>query len=166
MPKTPEVITVQRLISRATVEKLFSSNELQLLPLHAEMYIKPQPDFFHCVFVFSVRRLNPGTLKIRVISTVVSRIQRYTVKMLRDRAPEIQERDMWAEVFYAHFIAEDNLNLDKLNTGHIPGLMSKFTRWFMDNGAGDRREPPEFIIHDPDFEVQPPALKVGPVLVQ
>ena len=160
---TPKFITVRRMISRETIEKLHTEDEIfNSVHLSSQLGVKPQAQWFFCVFVFSVARESPSTLRIRVLSTTVIRTHKYMINaVVLHVAPEItlkEEHGLWVDVIRAHFKAEDRLTLHKMHQKE----MSNYTRHFMDNGAADA-EPLEFVISDWDYDSE---KKLGPVLVQ
>jgi hypothetical protein len=164
MLPTPKIITVRRVISRETIERLYTEDEIsKLIYLGAQFGVKPEANWFFCVFVFSVARESPSMLRITTVSTTVTRTHKYTITPgLLQLAPEItpkEEHSIWVDVLRAHFRAEDRLLHRKMNTQEI----SEYTRYFMDNGAAEG-EPLEFVIRDLDYDLG--KEKPGPFLVQ
>ena len=165
MIQTPKIITARRVISRETIEKLYTQEELSAGRMHLSPWfnVKPKAEWFFLVFVFSVARESPATLRITVLSTTAIRIHKYTLSPgLLQAAPEItidEAASLWVDLVKAHFEADERLALQKISGRE----MSKYTRWFKDNGAGDLTPPLEFVVNDLDYD---PGQKLGPVLVQ
>jgi hypothetical protein len=162
MAKTPKYITVRRVLSRATVERIFTPEEIsQLIPLSTAFKSKPIADWFFCVFVFSVTREAPDSLRLTTVSTTIERIHKHSITPgLLDIAPEIEaeENPNWVQVIRAHYKAEHDLIRRKVNSQE----MSEFTRAFMDCGAAEAEQPLEFVIYDADNKEEKP----GPTLVK
>src|SRR6476661_5178020 len=115
---TPKYITIRRVISREMIEKLYAADELsKSMFLSSRFEVKPGSQWFFCVFVFSVARESPSTLRITVVSTTVARTHKYTITPgLLDIAPEITEdQTILVSAFKAHCEAEDRLLHLKIN---------------------------------------------------
>jgi hypothetical protein len=101
--------------------------------------------------------------RLTTISTTITRIHKYTIRpALLHIAPEIkveEEQSVWVDVIRAHFEAEDRLTYRKMGGQE----MSKYTRWFTDNGAADRTSL-QFVIRDLDYD--PDSEKPRLFLVQ
>jgi hypothetical protein len=123
--------------------------------LHAERDVKPFSDHFLAIFVFEAQSQDDDTLLLRVVSTSVLGIQRYTTRRLQNQRVEIILRphahELFAQTLRAHFLAQEQLLQERLSYVALPVTR----RWTNDfpNGAGDLAEPPEFVISDPDLKV-------------
>jgi hypothetical protein len=165
VPTTPKIITVRRVISRETIEKLYTKDEIsRLWLLSAQFNLKPEAQWFFCVFVFSVTRVSPSALKITAISTTFIRTHKYTINpAVLQIAPEItlkDEHSIWVDIIRAHVEAEDRLVHSKMNRQGMSG----YTRFFMDNGAAEG-EPLSFVVRDLDYDPNP-KQKPGLFLVK
>jgi hypothetical protein len=151
-------ITLRTVITLEQLCVLLSESEFRHnTSLHAKadsrLNGKPMSDHFFAVFVFDAVSKNDGSLVLRVISTTVVGIQRYTTKRLGYQGIFPQEKAMplVMDTLRAHFRAEEEDLRDRLKVAFIGGR--SLLRWTKDfvNGAGDLADPPEFIIKDPDL---------------
>ena len=146
-------LTLRSIFDRATVLGLLDERELaHNLALTAAREVKPFNDHYLAIFVFSAESLDDGTRALRVISTTVVGIQRYTTTRLRYQGiyPAHAVGDnLLMETLRAHYHAQQEDTMERIQSvgGALP---LRWTRNFP-NGAGDLASPPEFIIADPDL---------------
>lgn len=142
------------------------------LHLQAARDVKPFSDHYLAVFVFSAEPLDDGTRVLRIISTTVVGIQRYTTTRLLYQgiypahSPEGEEDSLLMDTLRAHFRAQQEDTMERMQS--IGSTFAPpWTRNFP-NGAGDLASPPEFIIADPDlvqleklFSIPDPRSEAG-----
>lgn len=147
-------LTLRAVFDAETVLGLLDEPEFSHnVPLQAAREVKPTSDAYLAIFVFSAEPLDDGTRVLRVISTTVLGIQRYTVTRLRYQGVypvRADEDSLLLDTLRAHYRAQQEDTMERLQSvgGTLP------LRWTKDfpNGAGDLANPPEFIIADPDLE--------------
>jgi hypothetical protein len=149
-----KIITFRGIFERADVLRLLDEPEfIHNLNLQAERDVKPFNAHFLAIFVFAAESQCDDTLLLRVLSTSVFGIQRYTTKRLQNQRVDLirkpDEHEIFARTLRAHYLAQEQLLHERL--GYM-GL-SVTRRWTNDypNGAGDLPSPPEFVISDPDL---------------
>ncbi|SRR6266545_3747980 len=150
-------LTLRAVFEAATVLGLLDERDFaHNLRLQAARDVKPFSDHYLAVFVFSAEPLDDGTRVLRIISTTVVGIQRYTTTRLLYQgvypahAPEGEEDDgLLMDTLRAHFRAQQEDTMERLQSMGST-LAPPWTRNFP-NGAGDLASPPEFIIADPDL---------------
>jgi hypothetical protein len=96
--------------------------------------------------------LGDGGVALRIVSTTVLGIQRYTTTRLRYQGVHITKtpgEGLLIETLRAHYRAQQEDTMERLmSVGGAPPL--RWTKSFP-NGAGDLASPPEFMIADPDL---------------
>lgn len=121
--------------------------------LQAAREVKPLSDHYLAVFVFSAEPLDDGTRALRIISTTVFGIQRYTTTRLRYQGvypAQAAADSLLMDTLRGHYRAQQEDTMERFQSvGNA--LPLRWTRNFP-NGAGDLADPPEFIIADPDLE--------------
>ena len=148
------ILTLRTIFEAGTVlglleEPGFAHN----VALQAAREVKPTSDHYLAVFVFSAEPLDDGTRVLRIISTTVLGVQRYTTTRLRYQSvypAEAAGDSLLMETLRAHFRAQQEDTMERFQSVGS-ALPLRWTRRFP-NGAGDLAEPPEFIIADPDLE--------------
>ena len=121
--------------------------------LQAARDVKPTSDAYLAIFVFSAEPLDDGTRALRVISTTVLGIQRYTVTRLRYQGvyPAHADGDsLLMDTLRAHYRAQQEDTMERFQS--VGGALPLHWTKSFPNGAGDLADPPEFIIADPDLE--------------
>jgi hypothetical protein len=117
---------------------------------------KPTREHYLAVFVFSAESQNDGSLRLRVTSTTLLGIQRYTTARLRGQGvyvmEKLHEHGLFSETLRAHFRAEQKLLLERMESVGLHGMHLSWFKKHFANEAGDLSSPPEFVIADPDFE--------------
>ena len=148
------ILTLRAIFESETVVGLLDEPEFaHNLALQAARDVKPASDHYLAVFVFSAEPLNDGTRALRVISTTVLGVQRYTTTRLRYQGVYPAQADgesLLMDTLRAHYRAQQQDTMERLGSigSAVPPL------WVRDfpNGAGDLVDTPEFIIADPDLE--------------
>lgn len=117
---------------------------------------KPALEHYLAVFVFSAESQTDGSLRLRVTSTTVLGIQRYTTARLFLQGvylmEKLHEHHLFSETLRAHFRAEQKLLHERMESVGLYGMHLDWFKKHFPNGAGDLSSPPEFVIADPDFE--------------
>lgn len=117
---------------------------------------KPANDYFFAVLVFTAESQDDGSLLLRVISTTVVGIQRFTTSRLRLQGVYVvakpHELDLISEALRAHFRAQQEDTNERLASIGPRGMPLGWFKRHFPNGAGDLSSPPEFVISDPEFE--------------
>ncbi len=147
-------LTLRTVFEAETVLGLLEEPEFaHNVALLAARDVKPTSDAYLAIFVFSAEPLDDGTRALRIISTTVLGVQRYTVTRLRYQGvypARADEDSLLMDTLRAHYRAQQEDTMERLLSvgGALP------LRWTKDfpNGAGDLADPPEFIIADPDLE--------------
>jgi len=146
-------LTVRTVFERATVLGLLQEREFQAnQELSAEASVKPLSDAFLAVFTLQAEATDDGMLRLRIVSTTVLGIQRYSIKRLQWQHVNVHpgEDGLVMDLLRAHFRhRERKLNEALATIGHPD--VRRWTEKFS-NGAGDLEDPPEFLISDPDLE--------------
>jgi hypothetical protein len=147
-------LTLRAVFEAQTVLGLLNEPEFaHNLTLQAARDVKPTSDHYLAIFVFSTEPLDDGTRVLRVISTTVLGIQRYTTTRLRYQGvypAHIDGESLLVDTLRAHYRARQQDTMERLKS-----IGSAFPPpWIRDfpNGAGDLPDPPEFIIADPDLD--------------
>ena len=166
-------LTLRAVFEAGTVLGLLDEPDfVHNLHLQAARDVKPTSDHYLAVFVFSAEPLDDGTRVLRIISTTVVGIQRYTTTRLRYQgiypahAADGEEDSLLMDTLRAHFRAQQEDTTERLQS--IGSTFAPpWTRNFP-NGAGDLASPPEFIIADPDlvqleklFSIPDPRSEAG-----
>jgi len=148
------ILTLRAIFEAETVLSLLDEPEFaHNLSLQAARDVKPISDHYLAVFVFSAEALDDGTRALRVVSTTVLGIQRYTTTRLRYQGvyPAFADGEsLLMDTLRAHYRAQQQDTIERLGSigsGFPPPWIRNFP-----NGAGDLADPPEFIIADPDLE--------------
>lgn len=146
-------LTIRAVFERATVLSLLDGPEFaDNYALQAERDIKPASDHYLAVFVFAAEPLGDGGVALRIISTTVLGIQRYTTTRLKYQGVHIANppgEGLLMETLRAHYRAHQEDTLERfMSVGEA--LPLRWTKSFP-NGAGDLANPPEFVITDPDL---------------
>ena len=146
-------LTLRAIFEEATVLSLLAEPEFAgNYTLLAARDVKPTSDHFLAVFVFSAEPMEDGSRVLRIVSTTVVGIQRYTTTRLRYQGVHIANPagdSLLMETLRAHYRAQQEDTLERfMSVGG--GLPLRWTKKFP-NGAGDLASPPEFIIADPDL---------------
>jgi hypothetical protein len=146
-------LTLRTIFEEATVLSLLAEPEFAgNYALLAARDVKPTSDHFFAVFVFSAEPLEDASRALRIVSTTVVGIQRYTTTRLRYQGVHIASPagdSLLMETLRAHYRAQQEDTLERFMSvgGALP---LRWTKSFP-NGAGDLASPPEFIIADPDL---------------
>ena len=145
--------TLRSIFEKSTVLSLLAEPEFAAnCALQAARDVKPESDHYLAIFVFSGESLSDGSLALRIVSTTVLGIQRYTTTRLQYQGVHISNPDgegLLMETLRAHYRAQQEDTLEKfLSVGSV--LPLRWTKSFP-NGAGDLTSPPEIIIADPDL---------------
>jgi hypothetical protein len=146
-------LTFRTVFARPTVigllqERGFRDSQV----LAAEESVKPFNDAYLAVFTLQAEATEDGMLKLRIASTTVLGIQRYSINRLRwQRVHEHSGGDgLMMDLLRAHYMYQDRrLNETFATIGR--GGLRRWTEMFS-NGAGDLEDPPEFSIDDPDLD--------------
>jgi hypothetical protein len=146
-------LTIRTIFERATVLSLLDEPEFAYnYALQAERDIKPASGHYLAVFVFAAEPLGDGGVALRIVSTTVLGIQRYTTTRLKYQSVHITNppsEGLLMETLRAHFRAHQEDTLERfMSVGS--GIQLRWTKSFP-NGAGDLASPPEFVIADPDL---------------
>jgi hypothetical protein len=146
-------LTIRAVFERATVLSLLDGPELaDNYALQAERDIKPASDHYLAVFVFAAEPLGDGGMALRIVSTTVLGIQRYTTTRLKYQGVHITNpprEGLLMETLRAHFRAHQEDTLERfMSVGS--GIPLRWTKSFP-NGAGDLASQSEFVIADPDL---------------
>jgi hypothetical protein len=123
------------------------------IALQAEREVRPTSDHYLAVFVFSAEPLDDGTRALRILSTTVLGIQRYTTTRLRYQGvypAQTAGDSLLMETLRAHYRAEQEDTMERFQSVGS-ALPLRWTKGFP-NGAGDLSDPPEFVIADPDLK--------------
>ena len=145
-------ITLRTIFDRDAILRLAEEPEfVHNISLQAKLTNDPSHDHFLAVFVFEVISQGDGTLLLRVVSTTVTGIQRYTTKRLIFQgiymADASDTQQIPFETLRAHFREQEQDVRERINASSGPGLPWKKA---FPNGAGDSVSPMEFVIDDPD----------------
>lgn len=146
-------LTLRTIFGQATVLSLLAEPEFAgNWALKAERDVKPTSDHYLAIFVFAGEPLGNGSMALRIVSTTVLGIQRYTTTRLSYQGVHIsapEGEDLLMETLRAHYRAQQVDTLERL--GSIGSALP--LRWTMSfpNGAGDLANQPEIIIADPDL---------------
>ena len=146
-------LTVHTIFEAATILSLLAEPEFAgNYDLLAARDVKPRSDHFLAVFVFSAEPLEDGSRVLRIVSTTVAGIQRYTTTRLQYQGFHIVNPagdSLLMDTLRAHYRARQEDTLERLMSlgGTLP---LRWTKKFP-NGAGDLACPPEFVIADPDL---------------
>jgi hypothetical protein len=146
-------LTLRAVFDQTTVLGLLTEREFaDNWALKAARDVKPTSDHYLAVFVFSAEPLEDGSRALRVISTTVVGIQRYTTTRLRYQGIYIAQASgdsLLMDTLRAHYRAQQEDTMERFQSV-ASGLPPRWIRGFP-NGAGDLTDPPEFIITDPDL---------------
>jgi hypothetical protein len=148
------ILTLRTSFEAETVLGLLNEPEFaHNLSLRAARDVKPTSDHYLAVFVFSAEPLDDGTRVLRVLSTTVLGIQRYTTPRLRYQGvytAQLDGESLLMGALRAHYRAQQQDTIERMRSigSAIPPA---WIRYFP-NGAGDLEDPPEFIITDPDLD--------------
>jgi hypothetical protein len=146
-------LTLRTVFERATVLSLRLEREFRdSQDLLAEESVQPFNDAYLAIFTLQAEATDEGMLKLRIVSTTVLGIQRYTIKRL-----------LWQNVYMSPGGDGLMMNLLRAHYRHRHRKMTEafamlggpdLRRWTekFSNGAGDLDDPPEFLINDPDLE--------------
>jgi hypothetical protein len=146
-------LTLRTIIEEATVLSLLAEPEFAgNYALLAARDVKPTSGHFFAVFVFSAEPLEDASRVLRIVSTTVVGIQRYTTTRLRFQGVHIASpagEGLLMETLRAHYRAQQEDTMERfMSVGSAIPL--RWTKNFP-NGAGDLASPPEFVITDPDL---------------
>ncbi len=146
-------LTIRAVFERATVLSLLVEAEFtDNYALQAERDIQPTIDHYLAVFVFAAEPLGDGGVALRIVSTTVLGIQRYTTTRLKYHGVHIANppsEGLLMETLRAHYRAHQEDTLERfMSVGS--GMPPRWTKRFP-NGAGDLASQPEFVIADPDL---------------
>lgn len=162
-------LTLRTLFEPGTVLGLLDEPEFaHNIVLRASRDVKPTNDAYLAIFVFNAEPLDDGTRALRVISTTVLGIQRYTVTRFRYQGvyTAAAEDNLLMDTLRAHYRAQQEDTMERVQS--VGGALPLHWTKSFPNGAGDLADPPEFIIADPDleqleklFSVPDPRLETG-----
>ena len=146
-------LTLRTIFEEATVLSLLAEPEFAgNYVLLAARDVKPTSDHYLAVFVFSAEPLDDGSRVLRIVSTTVVGIQRYTTTRLQYQGIYLAKPagdSLLMETLRAHYRAQQEDTLERsMSVGSA--LPLRWTKNFP-NGAGDLASPPEFIMADPDL---------------
>lgn len=148
------ILTLRIVFEAETVLGLLDEPEFALnIALQAARDVKPTSDAYLAIFVFGAEPLDDRTRALRIISTTVLGIQRYTVTRLRYQGVYLARADqdiLLMDTLRAHYRAQQEDTMERFQSVGSP-LPLHWTKSFP-NGAGDLADPPKFIIADPDLE--------------
>jgi len=146
-------LTIRAVFERAAILSLLAEADFaDNYALQAERDIKPTSDHYLAVFVFEAEPLGDGAMALRIVSTTVLGIQRYTTTRLKYQGVHIANppsEGLLMETLRAHYRAHQEDTLERfMSVGS--GMPLRWTKSFP-NGAGDLASPPEFVIADPEL---------------
>ena len=149
-------LTIRTIFERASILRLLEEPEFDIITLQGIAKDKLKCDHYFSVFVFSVQSGEDGNLLLRVTSTTVVGIQRYTTKRISDQGvyviSALDENSLITETLRAHFRAWRKLMQERVDAIPLgPQVPLHWNKQF-ENGAGDLDSPPEFVISDPELE--------------
>ena len=146
-------LTFRTVFEKATVLSLLAEPEFAgNWALQAERDVKPTSDHYLAIFVFAGEPLGDGSMALRIVSTTVLGIQRYTTARLSYQGVHISTpdgEDLLMKTLRAHYRAQQEDTLERFNSIGST-LPIRWTRSFP-NGAGDLANQPEIIVADPDL---------------
>jgi hypothetical protein len=146
-------LTLRTIFEESTVLSLLAEPEFAgNYALQAARDVKPTADHYLAIFVFEAEPLADGSMALRIVSTTVVGIQRYTTTRLQYQGVHISKPDgegLLMETLRAHYRAQQEDTLERF-TSVGSALPLRWTKSFP-NGAGDLTSPPEIIIADPDL---------------
>jgi hypothetical protein len=146
-------LTLRTIFEGSTVLSLLAEPEFAgNYALQAARDVKPTSDHFLAIFVFAGEPMGDGSMALRIVSTTVVGIQRYTTTRLQYQGVHISKPDgegLLMETLRAHYRAQQEDTLERFATIGS-ALPLRWTKSFP-NGAGDLTSPPEIIIADPDL---------------
>lgn len=150
-----QTLTFRAILERATVLHLLREAEFEgNLALQSARDVGPASDHYFIVFVYSAEPHEDGSLLLRVVSTTVLGIQRYTTTRLRYQGvyaiPERHMNTLLWETLRAHYRANQDDTLERVTAATI-GVRLPWSKNFW-NGAGELASSPEFLVADPDLE--------------
>jgi hypothetical protein len=149
-------VTLRTVFERASILELLEDPEFEHnVPYSIDRDNALKSDHYFVVFVFIAESQKDGHLLLRVASTTVVGIQRYTTTRLRYQGVYVtstpNESSLLAETLRAHFRADQEFFAKCVEAAapFAPPLP-----WYKDfrNGAGDLSSPPEFAMSDPELE--------------
>jgi len=150
---TTKYLTLRTIFERATVLGLRQEREFRdSQDLLAEESVQPFNDAYLAVFTLQAEATGDGMLKLRIVSTTVLGIQRYSIKRLLWQRVYVSPAGdgLLTDLLRAHYRHRHHKLIDAFARLGGPDLR-RWTEKFS-NGAGDLDDPPEFLINDPDLD--------------
>ena len=150
-------LTLRTIFERATILRLLEEPEFEHnLALSVVRDGDIKNDHYFAVFVFTVEPHEDGCLLLRVASTTVVGIQRYTTKRLYLQGVDVtskpNESGLLTETLRAHFRAQEQDTSARLGSIGPRGMPLGWFKKHFPNGAGVLPSPPEFVVSDPELE--------------
>jgi hypothetical protein len=148
-----KVMTLRVVFERSVITGLRNEPEFRTNLTLQSTDLKPPNDHYIAVFVFAMEPGEHGNSSLRVLSTTVAGIQRFTTKRLHYQGiyvePAPTPGGVLLETLRSHYRACEEDTKRRMMSIHGP-LLPYWANHFP-NGAGDLTDPPEFVIADPEI---------------